>query len=160
MHDTAHTLAKKTRASSIVLLQSRLFDTLDAASQAKQAHWNVKGPSFLSLHELFDRASIQLHEHADAIAERIAALGGTPVGTARRVADSTSLPEYPEGLSSGRDHVTALAAALATLSGFFREAIDASDRWGDAVTADFFTSAAGELDKVVWMVEAHRQSKD
>ncbi len=160
MHDTVHTLPKKTRAAMVELLQARLFDTVDAFTQAKHAHWNVKGPGFIALHELFDKVAAQLAGHADEIAERLTTLGGIAAGTARRVAKATTLPEYPGSIASGRDHVKTLSAALAQLATTYRAAIDAADKHDDKVTADLFTGSAGELDKSVWMIEAHRQAKD
>src|SRR5712692_9327457 len=75
--NTQNDLAEKTRAGAVELLNQQLADTLDLALQAKQAHWNVKGPSFIALHELFDEVVEELFEHADDLAERAVVLGGT-----------------------------------------------------------------------------------
>ncbi|MEJ5346980.1 MAG: ferritin-like domain-containing protein, partial [Chloroflexus sp.] len=66
------------RRSLITMLNQQLADTFDLMSQAKQAHWNVKGPQFLELHELFDELAARLNGFVDLLAERITALGGMP----------------------------------------------------------------------------------
>src|SRR5438046_8121336 len=103
--NTQNDLAEKVRAGAIELLNQQLADALDLALQAKQAHWNVKGPSFIALHELFDTVVDEIVEHADDLAERAVELGGTAFGTARIAAKASRLPEYPLRISSGHDHV-------------------------------------------------------
>ncbi len=75
MHNTKIDISKETREQIIGLLNARLADSLDLKSQAKQAHWNVKGPSFIALHELFDEVATKVDTHVDDIAERITELG-------------------------------------------------------------------------------------
>jgi hypothetical protein len=87
-------------------LNQQLADALDLALQAKQAHWNVKGPNLIALHELFD-------EVVDELFERAVELGGTAFGTARIAAKTPRLPGYRLDISSGLDHVVALSAAIA-----------------------------------------------
>lgn len=84
-------------------------------------------------------------------------LGGAVDGTARAVAPKSSLPEYPLTISAGRDHVTALASALATFGKSTRQAISQVDEFGDADTADVFTEVSRGIDKWLWMVEAYLQ---
>ena len=126
--------------------------------QAKQAHWNVKGPQFIALHELFDKVASEAEEMADNLAERAIALGGEAPGTARVVSRQTRLPEYPFPLSRGRDHVKALSAALAAFGRTARQGIDQAARLPDADTADLFTEISRDIDKLLWFVEAHQQS--
>src|ERR1700757_2029919 len=113
MIQTKNDLAEKIRIEMIQLLNGRLSDAIDLQLQTKQAHWNVKGPSFIALHELFDKIYENAGEHADLIAERIVQLGGTAEGTARVVAKRSQLPEYPQTLTSGKEHVEALSRSLA-----------------------------------------------
>lgn len=160
MSDSANTLPKKIRSAMVELLQARLAEVLDGASQARQAHWNVKGPGFFALHELFDKAADQLAGHADDLAERLVTLGGRAEGTVRRVARTTGIPEFPPGVVSGHEHVKALATNLGVLAERLRRAIDDADKAGDKVTADLFTGVAGELDKLVWQIDAHRRARD
>lgn len=81
LHNTKIDLAKDKREKLIELLNQRLADAADLKSQAKQAHWNVKGMNFIALHELFDRVSTEVDVYVDDIAERITTLGGTAMGT-------------------------------------------------------------------------------
>ena len=159
MHKTRIDLPEKTRKKIVNLLSVRLADAIDLRLQSKQAHWNVKGPNFIALHELFDAIAGVVEGHVDEIAERIAALGGTAEGTAQTVAKRSSLDGYPLDASSGRQHAEALANALATFARMTREAIDTCDEAGDKVTADLCNEITGSIDKQLWLVEAHLQSQ-
>jgi len=158
--NTQNDLAEKVRAGVIELLNQQLADALDLALQAKQAHWNVKGPSFIALHELFDSVVEEIVEHADDLAERAVELGGTAFGTVRTAARTSRLPEYPIDIGSGREHVAALSAALARFGASARAGIDAATALGDVDTVDLFTEISRGVDKVLWKVEAHGQTKD
>jgi len=158
MFKTKNNLMESKREQLAALLNARLADTLDLASQAKQAHWNVKGPSFIALHKLFDDVVEDLREYADEIAERAVQLGGVAMGTARLAAERSSLPEYPHDISSGRDHVEALSTALGRYGASVRAAIERAEELGDAGTADLFTQVSRGVDKWLWFVEAHAQS--
>ncbi len=158
MHRTRNDLPQKTRARIEKLLNARLADAIDLAAQAKQAHWNVKGANFIALHELFDRVHDAARGHADALAERIAALGGTARGTLQSVARATTLAAYPEEITAGDEHVTALADRLASFAARARAAIGEADRLGDAGTADLLTGVSRDIDQQLWFVEAHQQA--
>ena len=147
------------RTSLVELLNQRLADVLDLHLQTKQAHWNVKGPSFIALHELFDEIAEDVDEFADTIAERAVALGGVAEGTVAAIAKRTKLKAYPLNLKTGHDHVVALSDALALTAKNVRAAIAAADELGDADTADLFTGISRDLDKKLWFVEAHLQAE-
>ena len=157
MHKTRNDLPLKTRKQVVELLNARLVDAIDLGLQAKQAHWNVKGPNFIALHELFDKIAEHAEGHVDALAERIAALGGTARGTVRTVAARSSLKPYPENIYTGTQHLEALAVALATAAKASRQAIEIADDLDDEVTADLFNEITGALDKDLWFIEAHLQ---
>jgi len=159
MHSTKNTLPDNIRASAIELLQARLSDAIDLTTQAKQAHWNIKGPSFIALHELFDQIYTETGEHSDLIAERLVALGGQAKGTARATAGASSLEEYPLEASNQNDHIEALSSALAAFGGNTRAAIDEAAQFGDQDTTDLFTEVSRAVDKSLWFVEAHRNSE-
>jgi len=159
MHKTRNDLPEKVRADIVTLLQERLADSIDFVTQTKQAHWNVKGPSFIALHELFDKVYEHAGDHADLIAERIMQLGGVAEGTLRAVAKRSGMPEYPLTIASGKDHVEALARALAYLGENVRKSIDQADELGDKGTADIFTEISRAVDKDLWFVEAHLQAE-
>ena len=143
----------------IDLLNQQLADAIDLAYQAKQAHWNVKGPSFIALHELFDEVVEEIEEHVDDLAERAVELGGTACGTVRVAAGKSRLGEYPLEISSGADHVNALSGALAGFGKTVRAAIDEAANRGDADTADLFTEISRGVDKLLWKVEAHNYGR-
>ena len=158
MHNTKNDLAKGNREKVIELLNARLADAIDLKTQAKQAHWNVKGHHFIGLHELFDQVATAVEAHVDLIAERATALGGTAMGTARVVAQKSTLAEYPLEIFDGAAHVDALSTAMADFGKKIRAGIDDTDKLGDADTADLFTEVSREIDKLLWFVEAHNQA--
>ena len=155
MHLTKNNLAEAVRMEMVPLLNARLADSVDLFDQAKHAHWNVKGPQFIALHQLFDTIAGHLEGFADLLAERAVQLGGIAEGTSQVVAERTSLTPYPLTLTTGRDHVDALSSALADFGGKVRAGIDAADGRGDKDTADLFTEISREVDKDVWFLEAH-----
>ncbi|MEZ5345509.1 MAG: DNA starvation/stationary phase protection protein Dps [Pyrinomonadaceae bacterium] len=158
MHSTKIDVDKDTREKMIELLNARLADSIDLKSQAKQAHWNVKGMNFIALHELFDQVAASVEDYTDTIAERVTILGGTAEGTVRVSAEKSSLSQYPMEISEGRDHVEALSTALADFGKKVRANIDEADEAGDMNTADLFTEVSRGIDKLLWFVEAHIQN--
>ena len=140
LYATRIDLAEELRVKVIEILNQTLAATLDLKTQTKQAHWNVKGMDFLQLHELFDEMATELEEYVDMVAERVTALGGTALGTARIAAESSILPEYALDAVSGKDHVTALADRYGAYAKHVRVAIDQTDELGDADTADLYLS--------------------
>jgi starvation-inducible DNA-binding protein len=157
MFQTHNDLSESVRGRIVELLRARLADAIDLRLQLKVAHWNVKGPSFIALHKLFDDIVEDADEYVDLIAERAVQLGGVADGTARQVAERTSLDEY-SATGGGPEHVHAVAEVLAAFGRSARAAIDASSDTGDQVTADIFTEIARGTDKWLWMVEAHAQT--
>jgi starvation-inducible DNA-binding protein len=158
MHSTRIDLAAKTRTKMITLLNARLADAIDLQLQAKQAHWNVKGPSFIALHELFDTFAGEIAGYVDEVAERITALGGIAEGTLQAVAGRTRLDAYPLEIADGRAHLDALAAATSRFAKAARKAIDEAAKAGDADTSDLFTGISRGADKSLWLLEAHLQA--
>jgi starvation-inducible DNA-binding protein len=158
MHRTKIDLADNVRAAIIGELSAALADSVDLSAQVKQAHWNVKGPSFIALHELFDQIATDVRTFTDEIAERVVTLGGTALGTVQEAVSKTRLPAYPTDISAGANHVEALSTALATYGKYIRAGIDTTAELGDAITADLLTGVGRGIDKWLWMVEAHRQA--
>ena len=159
MFKTKNDLPEATRVKAVELLNARLADCTDLQTQTKQAHWNVKGPNFIALHELFDEINGEVEDYVDDIAERAVQLGGVAEGTARMVAKRSSLPEYPLNAVDGRSHVEALSSALAAFGKLARKAIDQANDFGDLDTADLFTEVSRGIDKWLWFVEAHLQAE-
>ena len=157
MYKTKIDLSEKTRRSVIVLLNLRLADAIDLQTQVKQAHWNVKGPQFIALHELFDKISDLVLEQIDDIAERVTSLGGIAEGTVAVAAKRSKLKNYPLNITAGKDHLFYLSTQLSVYGKAMRAAIDESDKLGDADTADLFTQISRAVDKYMWFLEAHLQ---
>lgn len=155
MHKTKNDLADNTRKAAIALLQARLSDAIDVQMQAKQAHWNVKGPNFMALHELFDKIYEEFDGHVDELAERLVALGGQARGTVRSVANDSSINECPLDIVNGDDHVEAFSNTLAAFGKNVRSAIEDAGEVGDEDTVDVFTGISRDVDKALWFVEAH-----
>jgi starvation-inducible DNA-binding protein len=158
LYPTRIDIAAEKRSQLAVLLNQSLAATSDLKSQAKQAHWNVKGTDFYQLHELFDEIAGELEEYIDMIAERVTALGGYATGTVRMAAASSILPEFPTDIITGMEFVTALADRFALYAKHLRNAIDKSDELGDVDTSDLYTEVSRTIDKRLWFLEAHLQA--
>ncbi len=148
-------LAEGPRREMIGILNAQLADGIHLALAAKQAHWNVKGPHFVPLHELFDKLYDQASGWTDDLAERAVQLGGTAEGTLEVVGKHTRLETYDVALHSGDGHLRALSDRIAAFGRSIRAAIDAASRAGDQGTADLFTEISREADKTLWFFEAH-----
>ena len=154
-HTTRIALDAESRAGVVTRLNARLADAIDLQRQAKQAHWNVKGPHFMPLHELFDAVASLAVTWSDDIAERLVQLGGVAEGDSRTVADRSSLPTAPDADADATTWTRAVADALGAFANTVRDGIHAADEAGDAVTADLLTQIGGAADKQLWFVEAH-----
>lgn len=157
LHPSRIDIPASIRHAMIDLLNARLADAVNLATQLKQAHWNVKGPSFIALHELFDAIHTDTLTQVDDLAERITTLGGTARGTLAAAAGASGLPEYPLEIFSGSDHVEAVSVALSSFGAAMRSAIAAAGDAGDADTEDLCVEISRLVDKNLWLVEAHAQ---
>ena len=158
LHPSKIDLPQTTRRQMIDLLNARLADAVNLSTQMKQAHWNVKGASFIALHELFDTLHADTLTQVDDLAERITTLGGTALGTVAVAAAESGLPEYPLDIYSGSSHVESVSAALAAFGGTMRAAIATAGEAGDADTEDLCVEISRVVDKNLWLVEAHAQA--
>ncbi|MFH7025842.1 MAG: DNA starvation/stationary phase protection protein Dps [Heteroscytonema crispum UTEX LB 1556] len=155
LYETRIDIPLELRVPLIDLLNQTLATTVDLKTQVKQAHWNVKGINFYELYQLFDEIATELEEYIDLVAERVTALGGTAMGTARTAAIKSILPEYRFNIIEGKDHLTALAEQLAIYANFLWENIEISALIGDSVTADLYTEVSKAIDRRLWLLEAH-----
>ena len=158
MYETENDISQKRRSELNALMNQRLADAVDLQTQMKQAHWNVKGPHFIGLHELFDQIDEAVESYVDLIAERIVQLGGIALGTVREAAARSRLEEYPLAIADGAAHVEAVARALSTFGREARMTIEEANAFDDADTADMFTEISRGIDKWLWFVEAHSQA--
>ncbi len=155
MQKTYNTLTENIRGQSIELLNKHLAAAIDLHGQLKLAHWNVRGPAFIAIHELFDKVAAKVEEFSDMFAERTGALGGVAKGGTKNVLEKSFLKPYPVEIADEKTHVEAVSQALAAFGESVREAIDQSADYGDAITADLFTNIGRDLDQQLWFVESH-----
>ncbi len=154
MPKTSNTIPSASRKGIIALLTPLLGSSIDLQLQAKQAHWNVKGPGFIALHEMFDKLTDDVIDWVDLIAERIVQLGGVAQGTLKDAGKNTLLSAYPEKISQGNDHLIALTAVLADYCTRIREGIDTAEGLSDKGTSDLLTEISRGADKWLWFIEA------
>lgn len=156
-HPTKNDVPTNAKATVIGILNENLAATIDLALATKQAHWNLKGPHFIAIHEMLDQFRDELDTHVDTIAERVTQLGGTALGSVQAVAATTKVPAYPTDIYAVEDHLKALIERYGDVANRVRKAIDETDEAGDPTTADIFTAASRSLDKSLWFLEAHVQ---
>lgn len=154
MKRSKNDLLFETRAAIVRLLAARLLDGVDLQLQSKQAHWNVKAPAFIALHELFDKLYGDVESYVDLVAERIVQLGGYADASVRTVAKSSSLAEFPRA-QGGREHVHALSNALSVFGDRTRAATEEAALAGDKDTASIFTEIWRGVEKWLWLVDSH-----
>jgi starvation-inducible DNA-binding protein len=135
------------------VLQATLVDLVDLSLIGKQAHWNVIGKNFRSVHLQLDELVTTARNAADQVAERAAALGVTPNGTAKTIAASSGVPEIETGWLKEEQVVTAITAALGKLIARMRTRIDETDK-PDLVTQDLLIGITQELEQAHWMWQA------
>ena len=157
LHKTNNDTQSNAKAASMECLQARMSDGIDLSLITKQAHWNLKGPQFIGVHEMLDKFRTEQDEWVDTMAERITQLGGTARGTVQEVGRETSLEPYPTDISAVADHIKALIDRYARFANSVRQNIDDTGEAGDPGTADLLTEVSRAVDKQLWFLEAHAQ---
>jgi len=148
-------LKSNTRSAMIDLLNGQLADAIDLSLITKQAHWNLKGPTFIAVHEMLDKLREGLDGHVDTIAERVAQLDGIALGTIQSVSGGTKLKPYPTDIRKVSDHLAALVERYGAVSKSAREGVAKADEADDADTADILTGYSREVDKDLWFLRSH-----
>ncbi len=154
MYKSPTPLSEKARKAIAASLNQRLADGLDLHGQIKVAHWNIKGPHFAALHPLFETFAVSLANHNDAVAERAVTLGGMAQGTARHVAKTSRLPEYPQKTTRDMDHVALLADRIESYLDGLRESRDLGEQEDDVDSVDLLTGIITEFEKHAWFLRA------
>ena len=154
MYKSPSHLPEDARKKIAESLNSRLADGIDLHGQIKVAHWNIKGPNFASLHPLFETFAVSLAAHNDEIAERAVTLGGRAHGTARHVAKTSNIPEYPQDATRDLEHVKLLAERIDVYLRGMRETRDVAEKLGDTDTHDMATLIVTEFEKHAWFLRA------
>jgi len=155
MHRTRNTLPSAAREQSVKLLLTALVDLLELRAATKLAHWNIKGPAFIAVHELLDKTVDDIAEAADTVAERAVQLGGQAVGTSRQVAAATTLEDFPADANAQNVIIKEVCDRLAAVGKTIRESIDKASDIPDAATADIFTQITRMIDLRLWFLESH-----
>jgi starvation-inducible DNA-binding protein len=154
MYRSPSHLPEDARVKIAAELNARLADGLDLHGQIKVAHWNIKGPQFAALHPLFETFAVSLANHNDSIAERAVTLGAKAYGTARHVAKSSRLPEYPQETTRDLEHVAHLAERIEKYLDGARESRSAVEKLGDTDSVDLLTGIVSEFEKHAWFLRA------
>lgn len=137
------------------ILQATLADLIDLSLIAKQAHWNVVGKNFRSVHLQLDELVSTARTYVDEVAERANAIGVSPNGQAKTVVESSGLPKYPDGWQSDERTVAAIANTLETLVKRLRARIDETDK-SDLVTQDLLIGISQDIEQAHWMWQAQQ----
>ena len=148
-------LNDQARHKMIDLLNARLADMVALTLAVKQAHWNLKGPGFIGVHELLDEIADRLREGADLMAERATIIGGQAKGTVEIAAAETKMTAYPTDMEEITDHLSALKDRFLLVGETVRAAIESAADAGDADTEDLFTEISRQLDKDCWFIGAN-----
>ncbi len=159
MFRSASILSENARKEITESLMSCLVHGLDLYSQLKVAHWNIRGPHFASLHELFEKFAVSLNEHNDEIAERAVILGGKVHATTRHVAKSSTLPEYSTDCVRDLDHVEALSERFSLYLHTLRVARKQVDTFHDEESVDLLTGVIRSFEKFSWFLQASLYEK-
>jgi starvation-inducible DNA-binding protein len=149
-------LSDEARKVTGAALQGALVDLIDLSLQAKQAHWNLTGRNFRSLHLMLDEVVDLAREHMDAVAERATAIGVNPDGRAATVAKTAHLDQVGDGYIADTKVVTAFVALFAKIIERFRVRIVETDE-PDPVTQDLLIAVAHDLEEKHWMFQAQAQ---
>lgn len=157
LNNTATNLADAAKKTSVSLLNARVAEAIDLALTVKQAHWNMRDEQFVSIHEMVNGFRAQLHDHIDAMAERVAELGGVTRGTVQDVAKVSRLCPYPTDINETSDHLVALVSRYGHVAHNVRRSIDEADEGGDTNTAHIFTQISEDLDKALQSLKAHSE---
>ncbi len=149
-------MAADTRSQLIERLQQHMADNHELYDQTKVAHWNVKGPNFWQLHQLFDELAEMIHPYIDMMAERITLLGGFAKGTSRQTSEATTIEEFPDGPQDGETYLRELQARFAAHADNSRKHAEAVAE-DDPSSEDLFIEVSRTVDKALYFIEAHLQ---
>ncbi len=154
---TAPGMSNDSAEKTISTLDNRMVALIDLQLTLKHIHWNVVGPNFIGVHEMLDPQVAVVREMTDTIAERIATLGGIPVGTPKSIVDRRTWDEYSIGKALVTEHLSALDNVYSGINSDHRKAIDTLADL-DPVSEDMITSQLAELEQFQWFIRAHLES--
>jgi starvation-inducible DNA-binding protein len=138
-------------------LQATVVELLELFHDAKQSHWNLRGPLYLPLHEQLQKYADQYRTYADILAERQLSIGMSTDGRTETIVQSANLPKFPGGPLSDRQVLEIMTERIFTIARRVRQRIDSTAKNGDDVTSNKFQDLSYELDKQVWQFRVHMQ---
>lgn len=160
MYKNRVALPDDVKTKVVEVMQSKLAASFDMYSQAKFAHWNVKGMNFYQLHLVFDATAKVIFKQIDPIAERITQLGGVANGTIRMAVANSPLEAYKVESITGPEHLKALANSLGKYCAELRDASKKIDDLGDEPTSDFFKQLVVQAEEELYFLESHLEAGD
>ncbi|MGN7188018.1 Dps family protein [Microbacterium testaceum] len=137
-------------------LQAVLVDLIELSVQGKQAHWNVVGKNFRDTHLQLDEIIDAAREFSDEIAERMRSLHALPDGRSDTVAETTTLPEFPQGEVDTAEVIDLITERLDATVGTVRDVHDDVDD-EDPTSADILHGVLERLEQLSWMVSAENR---
>lgn len=149
-------LKSENRDTATQALQHSLVELIDLSLASKQAHWNLNGPLFYSLHQLLDEFVKDYRQEADIVAERILAIGNTADGRPQIVSNTADLPTFPSGYVSDYKVVDLLSQRLNTVGNRFRDRINELDDT-DLVSQDVLIEVERKIAEHLWMLREFQQ---
>lgn len=150
-------LSAKDSATVVTVLQDRLFSYTDLHLVLKHVHWNVVGSNFIGVHQMLDPQVDAVRGFADVLAERIATMGGTPIGTSGALVAARSWDDYALGKDTAQAHLGALDLVYSGVIEDNRSGIDTVGEV-DAVTEDILIGQTADLEQFHWFVRAHLEN--
>lgn len=153
-------LSTKQREGVVELLNRDLSDAYLLLIKTKKHHWDVVGPQFRSLHQLWEEQYMKLTENIDAMAERVRSLGGYPVGTAKGFLEYATISEHPGDIPTAHGMVERLLDDHEQIIRNVREHVDqCSEEFGDQGTADFLTGLMEQHEEMAWMLRSFMEGE-
>lgn len=142
-------------SNSAALLNTNLAAAMDLHARLKHAHWNVTGPVFIAVHELFDKMAEQAEDWADMMGEQIRFLDFEAYGTALS-ASKSFLGPYSVGIASAESHISAILASMTLFSSSTKAAASSCLKANDQVTANIFVTITGESQKNIYFLRSFK----
>lgn len=137
------------------VLNQTVADLSKASALVHQIHWYMRGAGFLYLHLKMDELKDQLDEHLDEFAERLITIGGSPFSTLAEFDENSKIKMTSATWDKSiANRLSELVIAYKYLTEQFTQALEISEKEGDAVTVDLYTTALGDIEKTIWMLEA------
>ena len=149
------TASTRTSAAVCERLVTDTAIAVDLVSQIKQAHWNVVGPNFIAIHELFDSQATLMRGHMDTLAERLRMVGGVPRATVRQAAGLSELPDLPDRELPSDEAVSLIADRYETFSSRIGDSLKRAADDDDPATEDLYTAILRDLDMQAWFLRSH-----